>query len=61
MTEWHAGDKVRVRFNGHWYEGMVYRVARKTIRVEFATRNGTKVRQKAYGHDDVRVDKRRAP
>lgn len=58
MPEWHAGDKVRVRYAGRWYDGYVYRVHLRTIRVEFATRGGATFRQRAFAHDDKRVVRR---
>lgn len=58
MPEWHAGDKVRVKYIGHWYDGIVYRVERRTIRVEFATCDGATFKQRAFGHADSRVQRR---
>lgn len=51
-----AEQKVQVRFNGHWYPGVVIRTTPKRVEARFWTRGGAKERVKIVPRDYVRSE-----
>jgi len=54
-------QKVQVRFNGHWYPGVVIRTTPKRVEARFWTRGGVKERVKIVPRDYIRTETAEAP
>lgn len=56
MNDLKAEQKVQVRFNGHWYPGVVIRTTPKRVEARFWTCNGLKERVKIVPRDYIRTE-----
>lgn len=56
MSDLKAEQKVQVRFNGHWYPGVVIRTTPKRVEARFWTRGGVKERVKIVPRDYIRTE-----
>lgn len=56
VMELNPGQKVQVRFNGHWYPGVVVRTTPKRVEARFWTRGGERERVKIVPRDYVRPE-----
>lgn len=56
MSDLKPEQKVQVRFNGHWYPGVVIRTTPKRVEARFWTKGGTRERTKIVPRDYIRTE-----